>query len=126
MPPLSAPLLLQEWFKAYPEFAKNPFYMTGESYAGVYIPLAADRIMKGENDINLQARGCITGCMVQLAGVFQLEVRSFVTCCSPRECQALLSPAGSQCVLAVVSNCTAGNLLACIQGMASTASRVSG
>ena len=29
------------WFEAFPEFAGNPFYMVGESYAGVYIPTTA-------------------------------------------------------------------------------------
>eukprot|EP00729_Bicosta_minor_P016902 gene16902-32740_t len=32
------------FFKAYPELASRPFYITGESYAGVYIPMIIEQI----------------------------------------------------------------------------------
>ncbi|KAK9663981.1 hypothetical protein RND81_14G011100 [Saponaria officinalis] len=38
---------LQEFFKAHPEYAKNDFYITGESYAGHYIPAFASRVHQG-------------------------------------------------------------------------------
>ncbi|CAI9090873.1 OLC1v1025744C1 [Oldenlandia corymbosa var. corymbosa] len=39
---------LLKWFKLYPEFQPNQFYITGESYAGIYIPTLIDAIDKGK------------------------------------------------------------------------------
>ncbi|VVB16784.1 unnamed protein product [Arabis nemorensis] len=38
---------LQAFFKEHPKFAKNDFYITGESYAGHYIPAFASRVHTG-------------------------------------------------------------------------------
>nr|GMD22683.1 serine carboxypeptidase-like [Ipomoea batatas] len=38
---------LQEFFKAHPEYAKNDFFITGESYAGHYIPALGSRVNQG-------------------------------------------------------------------------------
>ncbi|CAA7027746.1 unnamed protein product [Microthlaspi erraticum] len=38
---------LQAFFKAHPKFAKNDFFITGESYAGHYIPALASRVHSG-------------------------------------------------------------------------------
>jgi len=35
------------FFAAYPELAKNDFHISGESYAGVYVPYVADAIVTG-------------------------------------------------------------------------------
>lgn len=37
----------QAFFKEHPQFTKNDFYITGESYAGHYIPALASRVHKG-------------------------------------------------------------------------------
>jgi len=51
---------MQNFFKLYPQYADLPFFITGESYAGHYIPAIAYRIVNGnlENEgihINLEA-----------------------------------------------------------------------
>ncbi|KAJ9176107.1 hypothetical protein P3X46_011454 [Hevea brasiliensis] len=38
---------LLKWFGLYPEFLSNPFYVAGESYAGVYVPTLTSEILKG-------------------------------------------------------------------------------
>lgn len=61
-PRVSADLLdfLQEFFKARPKLAKNDFFVTGESYAGHYIPVFAAKIWRhnehtaADNRINLK------------------------------------------------------------------------
>jgi cathepsin A (carboxypeptidase C) len=37
--------VLKKFFAGFPEFAKNDFFITGESYAGVYCPTLAEQIM---------------------------------------------------------------------------------
>ncbi|KAA8538772.1 hypothetical protein F0562_025464 [Nyssa sinensis] len=38
---------LLKWFEQFPEFVSNPFYIAGESYAGVYVPTLASSVVKG-------------------------------------------------------------------------------
>nr|XP_027113170.1 serine carboxypeptidase 1-like isoform X1 [Coffea arabica] len=38
---------LFKWFELYPEFLSNPFYIVGESYAGVYVPTLSYEVAKG-------------------------------------------------------------------------------
>lgn len=40
-------LWYQAFFAEHPEFAENDFYITGESYAGHYIPAFAARVHRG-------------------------------------------------------------------------------
>ncbi|XP_020214792.1 serine carboxypeptidase-like [Cajanus cajan] len=55
---------LQEFFKAHPEFVKNDFYITGESYAGHYIPALASRVNQGNKQnqgIHINLKGFAIG-----------------------------------------------------------------
>jgi cathepsin A (carboxypeptidase C) len=48
--------LLTLFFKQFPEYAKQPFHIAGESYAGHYIPVFAAEILSHEHrNINLQS-----------------------------------------------------------------------
>ncbi|XP_073222805.1 serine carboxypeptidase-like 20 [Cicer arietinum] len=38
---------LLKWFELYPEFQANPLFLSGESYAGVYVPTLANQIVIG-------------------------------------------------------------------------------
>ncbi|KAJ9176110.1 hypothetical protein P3X46_011457 [Hevea brasiliensis] len=38
---------LLKWLELYPEFVTNPFYIAGESYAGIYVPTLASEVVKG-------------------------------------------------------------------------------
>ncbi|XP_073274147.1 serine carboxypeptidase-like [Primulina huaijiensis] len=59
---------LQEFFKVHPELTGNKFFLTGESYAGHYIPKLATRILQGNKNkegININLQGlAIEGGMV--------------------------------------------------------------
>ncbi|XP_072975078.1 serine carboxypeptidase-like isoform X1 [Typha angustifolia] len=42
---------LQAFFKEHQDYLKNDFYITGESYAGHYIPAAAERVYRGNKEM---------------------------------------------------------------------------
>ncbi|GAB4842925.1 Serine carboxypeptidase-like 48 [Ancistrocladus abbreviatus] len=55
---------LQAFFKEHPQYAKNDFYITGESYAGHYIPAFAARVHKGnkaDEGIHINLKGFAIG-----------------------------------------------------------------
>ena len=47
------------FFSKFPEFKNNEFYISGESYAGVYVPWLAKTIIQNNDKINL--KGIIVG-----------------------------------------------------------------
>ncbi|KAG8446534.1 hypothetical protein GDO86_014114 [Hymenochirus boettgeri] len=46
-------LALKQFFQLYPQFSKNDFYITGESYGGVYVPTLAVEVSQ-DSTINLK------------------------------------------------------------------------
>jgi cathepsin A (carboxypeptidase C) len=46
-------LALQDFFRKFPEYKGNDFYLTGESYAGIYVPTLASVVLD-DPDINLK------------------------------------------------------------------------
>uniref|UniRef100_A0A646QCJ4 Carboxypeptidase n=1 Tax=Hemiscolopendra marginata TaxID=943146 RepID=A0A646QCJ4_9MYRI len=45
---------LQSFFKKFPQFTKNEFYITGESYGGIYVPTLSVRVLQGSAPINFK------------------------------------------------------------------------
>nr|CAB3234489.1 lysosomal protective protein-like [Phallusia mammillata] len=45
---------LVDFFKKFPEYASNPFFVTGESYGGIYVPTLSVRIMEGSFKFNFK------------------------------------------------------------------------
>lgn len=55
---------LQGWFAEFPNFQNNPFWITGESYAGHYIPTLVNQILVNQNapgTIQLNLQGIAIG-----------------------------------------------------------------
>jgi serine carboxypeptidase-like clade 2 len=53
---------LLNWFKAFPSFKSNDFYVTGESYGGHYVPELADLILEGnKNGAGINMKGIAIG-----------------------------------------------------------------
>lgn len=61
---------LVNWFAAFPEYKSNKFYITGESYAGIYIPMMMDQISQNplKADINLVGAAIGNGCWGNTVG----------------------------------------------------------
>ncbi len=43
---------LTSFFNSYPEYKTNPFYIMGESYAGIYVPMLANKIVENAATFN--------------------------------------------------------------------------
>jgi len=52
---------MQVFFQLYSEYSKNPFFITGESYAGIYVPTLAEAIMKSTTYTGAPLKGIAVG-----------------------------------------------------------------
>lgn len=61
---------LVNFFNSFPEYKSNKFFITGESYAGVYIPMLMDQIRTNslKSDINLVGAAIGNGCWGNTVG----------------------------------------------------------
>ena len=55
--------VILSWFDAFPEYQKNDFYISGESYAGIYVPYLANEIYQ-HNETNADFKPNLKGFMV--------------------------------------------------------------
>jgi len=71
---------LLNFFAAYPEYASRDFYITGESYAGIYIPTLVKRIQEGNAagnpKINLVGFAIGNGCWGNQVGTCQFGLEA--------------------------------------------------
>ncbi|XP_072412937.1 lysosomal protective protein isoform X2 [Chiloscyllium punctatum] len=51
-------LALKDFFRLFPEYSKNSFYITGESYGGIYVPTLAERVI---TDSSIRFQGMAVG-----------------------------------------------------------------
>lgn len=51
------------WQKQWPEFVGRDVFLSGESYAGIYVPMIADRVLKDPQGIKLAGFAVGDGCM---------------------------------------------------------------
>ena len=65
---------LIEFYKKFPELKNNEFYISGESYAGIYVPFLAKKILDMNKLPNTDIKVNLKGIMVGNA------------CTNPREC----------------------------------------
>ncbi|GMR36557.1 hypothetical protein PMAYCL1PPCAC_06752, partial [Pristionchus mayeri] len=52
---------LKQWFLRFPQFRRNPTYIMGESYGGVYVPTLTARIVDGLKNFKINLRGMALG-----------------------------------------------------------------
>ncbi|KAK3880334.1 hypothetical protein Pcinc_015162 [Petrolisthes cinctipes] len=55
-------MALKDFFvNKFPEYRRNAFYITGESYAGVYVPTLMIRVLEGQNTFHINIQGYAIG-----------------------------------------------------------------
>ncbi|XP_065188842.1 uncharacterized protein LOC135819544 [Sycon ciliatum] len=106
---------LVNWFKEFPEYANLDFYIAGESYAGIYIPMVASRV-KDNGNINLKGimvgNGCIGNQVGACSDTYELGfampylyTHGFVSDSAYKrvqtQCAGSLRPSGEACVAAI-------------------------
>jgi len=67
---------LKAWYKLYPEYMSNPFWVTGESYGGIYVPSLANRVLSGVLDKSfvIPFKGIMVGNGVANSGADDITV----------------------------------------------------
>jgi carboxypeptidase C (cathepsin A) len=71
---------LNYFFSQFPEYAANDFFITGESYAGIYVPTLAQQVVlgnaAGKSSINLRGIAVGNGCLGLEIGTCAFDYRN--------------------------------------------------
>ncbi|KAL7638525.1 UNVERIFIED_CONTAM: hypothetical protein RMT77_011095 [Armadillidium vulgare] len=54
-------LALKDFFDKFPEYRKNKFFITGESYAGYYVPMLTHKVLEGIREYPINLEGFAVG-----------------------------------------------------------------
>ena len=79
---------LLQFFTLFPEYATNDFFITGESYAGIYVPTLAKAVYLGNKaggtpQINLKGIMVGNGCLGSAVGVCAFDSRNEINTNAP-------------------------------------------
>ena len=64
-------MALKDFFSGFPEFAATDFYVTGESYAGVYVPMLSELVMN-DSEFNFKVTNFFC-CNIQMVGCLRIQ-----------------------------------------------------
>ena len=52
---------VEKFYELFPEYKSNEFYISGESYAGIYVPMLAYQIVKAKSFMGAKLNGIMVG-----------------------------------------------------------------
>ena len=52
---------VEKFFELFPEYKQNEFFISGESYAGIYVPMLAYQIIQAKNYRGAKLSGIMVG-----------------------------------------------------------------
>mmetsp|Transcript_74205 Transcript_74205/g.162390 ORF Transcript_74205/g.162390 Transcript_74205/m.162390 type:complete len:511 (+) Transcript_74205:55-1587(+) len=52
---------MRNWMNTFPEYGSHDLYLSGESYAGVYVPMLARELLEGKDAVTKQLKGIMVG-----------------------------------------------------------------
>ena len=83
---------LRAFLDAYPEFAENDLYITGESYGGHYVPAVAYEVWKynrGGTGKRINFKGFAIGMLSVLGNVWSCRARPCITPCGDTQADSM-------------------------------------
>ena len=63
-------IALEHFFEKFPEYVNNSFYITGESYGGIYVPTLSSRVMD-DSDFNFKVLMRLNKCWLCYSSIVE-------------------------------------------------------